>query len=89
VSDLGELIVRPENGGLRVLRADPQIAMSHEFFRWLLLNRPPDPSIQLVPGPDGAWQGALVKIHAVNGTYIYRVEDFLGHDRGWRLRWPD
>jgi hypothetical protein len=76
------------NGRLRVDRADPEVMMSHELFRELLVSGM-HPDIEYVPGPDGAHQGALIKVHAINGTFIYRIEKFIDHDRGWLCAWPD
>jgi hypothetical protein len=78
----------PPEGRLVITRADPQLSLSHEMFGWLLVDEV-HPDVEFTPGPDGAYQGSIIKIRALNGTFIYRVERFLDHQRGWLISWPD
>lgn len=87
----GNLYVSVRNGRLHVDEADPRILMSHSLFHTLFIGDEYDcsPQLDYLPGPDGGHQGAIIKIHAENGTFIYRVEKFISHEDGWLLAWPD
>jgi hypothetical protein len=76
------------DGRLRVEHADPRILMSHSLFHMLFMGECTD-ALEYAPGPDGGHQGAIIKIHGSNGTWIYRVEKFISHEDGWLLVWPD
>jgi len=75
-------------GRIVMYRADPELALSHEMFGWLLVDEVHE-DVEFTPGEGGAYEGSVIKIYALNGTFIYRVERFLDTDRGWLIRWPD
>jgi hypothetical protein len=64
---------------LRVKRADPRILISG-----LMMDMIRD-------GHGCGWKidGDLLRFKAVNGTWVYRVGEYLEERRAWVAEWPD
>jgi hypothetical protein len=64
---------------IKVNRADPRILIS-------------GPMMDLIRGGGGiGWEidGDLLRFTAVNGTWVYRIGEYLEDRRAWVAEWPD
>jgi hypothetical protein len=75
--------------GVRIDHADPRILISGELLDQF--HDDPGPVVSVDPGENCCFSyvGAVVKIHGVNRTVIYRITDFVPRVNGYIAEWPD
>lgn len=90
----GECILTTSaDGGIHVDRADPRILISAEWFE----KCRPSPAVEVTVdlGHDAIYEcfppveGALLKIHGINRTVVYRITEYVPRIRGYIAEWPD
>ena len=91
----GEVIVtRLPDGSLRIDHADPRVLISAELLAEIFTAPWPGVSIgtDLVREDRNGtpfWEGALLRIHGVNRTVIYRVLEYVPRVHAYIGEWPD
>jgi hypothetical protein len=92
----GECIcTRLDDGTIRIDQADPRILISAPLLYEIADGRSPWASVSAEPPPrehwdgHGAMEGALLKIHGVNRTVIYRIGEYVPRVHGYIGEWPD
>jgi hypothetical protein len=89
----GECIVTVVEGGrVRIDHADPRVLISAELLVEAFIAPAPGVSLsQPSEGPNGTpfWEGAVLRIEAVNRTVIYRITGYVPRVRGYIGEWPD
>jgi hypothetical protein len=78
--EASRIFLHPAGSGMiiRVKRADPRILIS-------------DLMMDLIRKGLAGWKadGDLLRCTAVNGTWVYRVGEYLEDRRAWVAEWPD
>jgi len=72
---------------VRIDHADPRILISAELLDAVVDD--PTPNAWLDLAGCTTYDGALLKIHGVNRTVIYRITGYVPHVRGYIGEWPD
>lgn len=81
------------DGSIRIDQADPRILISGELLDIIVMC--PGPYVEVntagcMPPPWRAtYVGAVLGIHAVNRTVIYRITEFVPRIYGYIGEWPD
>ncbi len=84
----GECIMTSLPGGrIRIDHADPRILISAELLDAIAERPAPDAWLDLAGCT--TYDGALLKIHGVSRTVIYRIVDYVPRVRGYIAEWPD
>jgi hypothetical protein len=84
----GECIMTSLPGGrIRIDYADPRILISAELLDAIVHDPPPDARLDFAACT--TYDGALLKIHGVNRTVIYRITGYVPRVRGYIGEWPD
>lgn len=81
-----------EDGSLRVEHADPRVLISAELLAEAFVRPAHGVTISApAPGVNGTpfWQGAVLRIEAVNGTLVYRIGEYVPSVHGYIAQWPD
>lgn len=77
---------------LRIDHADPRILISSELLAEAFMRPEAGVSVSAPqPGRNGTpfWQGAVLRVEAVNRTVVYRMVEYLPSVRGYIGEWPD
>jgi hypothetical protein len=74
-------------GGIRVDRADPRVLISAELLDAMVDGASPGCWVDLAGCC--TYDGALLKIRAVNRTVIYRIITYVPSVRGYIGEWPE
>jgi hypothetical protein len=86
---------RLEDGSIRVDQADPRILISADLLYKITDVLVPPPGVSLRwPSPPPAsgrflYNGAVLTIHGVNRTVIYRITEYVPRVHGYVAEWPD
>lgn len=73
--------------GIRIDHADPRILISAELLDAMVDGASPDCWVDLAGCT--TYDGATMKIRAVNRTVIYRIVEYVPSVRGFAAEWPD
>lgn len=88
-------MTRLDDGSLRIDHADPRILISAELLYGITDVLAPPPGVSLRwPSPPPAsgrflYAGAVLTIHGVNRTVIYRIGEYVPHAHAYISEWPD
>ena len=74
--------------GVRIDHADPRILISAELVDAMVDGEFPDHCWVDLAGCT-TYDGATIKITAVNRTVIYRITEYVPSVRGYIAEWPD
>jgi hypothetical protein len=90
----GECICTSQDGRLRIDRADPRIFISAELLGVLAAGPstawPRDATLDRADCTEALGHaGAVLKLHGVNRTVIYRITEYVPRVRGYIGEWPD
>lgn len=86
---------RLEGGIIRIDHADPRILINAELLYKITDELKPPPGVSLRwPSPPPAsgrflYNGAVLTIHGVNRTVIYRITEYVPRVHGYIAEWPD
>jgi hypothetical protein len=84
----GECIMTSlDDGTIRIDHADPRILISAEVLDAIVDERPPQASLDLAGCT--TYDGAVLRIHGVNRTMVYRITEYVPSVRGYIAEWPD
>jgi len=77
------------DGELRIDHADPRILISGKLLARIFIE--PVRGVSLAPPPDDTpgLKGALLHIHGVNRTVIYRIAEYVPRVDAYIAEWPD
>jgi hypothetical protein len=73
--------------GIRIDHADPRIIISAELLDAIADN--PLPHSWLNVARCSTYDGAVLRIEAVNRTVVYRITEYIPAVRGYIAEWPD
>lgn len=86
------ILTRLEDGSIRVDHADPRVLISAELLAMIFTEAVPGVSLSApAENANGTpfWEGAVLKIEAVNRTVIYRITGYVPAVHGYIGEWPD
>lgn len=75
------------DGSIRIDRADPRILISAELLDAIVDDPPPHAWLDF--SGCTTYDGAVLRICAVNRTAIYRITGYIPQIRGYIAEWPD
>jgi len=85
------VVTRLDDGRLRVDHADPRVLISAELLDAIIDGTGDDASPHVRVDLTGCvtYDGATMKIAAVNRTVIYRIVTYVPSVHGYIAEWPD
>jgi hypothetical protein len=87
------ILTRLDDGSIRINQADPRILISAPLL-WQVTDAPaPGVSLRWLSPPPPVdrflYTGAVLTIHGVNRTVIYRIGAYVPRVDGYISEWPD